>query len=190
MSRAPDPAHLRPLRLLALDVDGVLTRGEITWGEAADGSLFEAKSFSARDGLGLGLARAAGLEVAWVTGRASPVVTRRAEELGVTHVLQGARDKGAVLTALLDRLGLTREATLYAGDDLNDLPAFAVAGVTVAVADAADRLRSAAHWVTAAPGGGGAVREVVDAVLAAQGRTETAEAAFLARLRGEQRPLQ
>jgi 3-deoxy-D-manno-octulosonate 8-phosphate phosphatase (KDO 8-P phosphatase) len=186
----PPLALLPPLRLLAMDVDGVLTDGSIAWGETAGGELLELKAFSARDGLGLSLARAAGLEVAWITGRASALTAHRAAELGVGHLRQGSRDKRVVLGRLRKELGLAREQVLYLGDDLNDLPAFAEAGVCVAVADAVAEVRGAAGWVTTAQGGRGAVREVVDAVLRAQGRYDAAVAAFLDRLRAEQRPMQ
>lgn len=162
-----------------MDVDGVLTDGSITWGVDASGALLELKTFNARDGLGLSLARAAGLHVAWITGRASPIVERRAAELKVQEVRQGARDKRRTLAELAQRLGLAREEILYIGDDLNDLPAFDVAGVTVAPADAAPAVRERARWVTEAPGGHGAVREVVDLLLRAQGRYEEAAAQFL-----------
>jgi 3-deoxy-D-manno-octulosonate 8-phosphate phosphatase (KDO 8-P phosphatase) len=175
-----------PLRLLAMDVDGVLTDGRITWGVSMDGALHEMKSFDVKDGLGISLALAAGLQIAWITGRQSPLVERRAQELGVTHLCQGARDKRAVLGVLIQRLGLSSEQVLYIGDDLNDLPAFAAAGTRVAVADAVDALKSAADWVTAAAGGRGAVREVIDGVLSAQGLAEEAVRLFLERLEGEQ----
>ena len=170
-----------------MDVDGVLTDGRITWGYSADGTLSEAKSFDVKDGLGISLALAAGLQIAWITGRQSPLVARRAEELKVTHLCQGARDKRAVLNELAARLSLQPEQILYVGDDLNDLPAFTVAGVKVAVADAVAEFRAAADWVTTAPGGQGAVREVIDAVLSAQGLKESATRSFLIRLTEEQR---
>lgn len=179
--------RLIPLRLLAMDIDGVLTDGRITWAISADGTLIEAKSFDVKDGLGISFALASGLQVAWITGRRSPLVARRAEELKVTHLCQGARDKQAVLTGLTARLGLATEQVLYLGDDLNDLPAFRAAGVKVAVADAAQEVRAAADWVTDLPGGKGAVREVIDAVLAAQERREEAVRIFLDQLSLEQR---
>lgn len=178
--------RLMPLRLLAMDVDGVLTDGRITWAVSSDGTLTESKSFDVKDGLGISLALAAGLEVAWITGRKSPLVARRAEELRVTHLCQGARDKRAVLASLTERLGMRQEQVLYIGDDLNDLPAFAAAGVKVAVADAVPEVQDAADWVTTAAGGHGAVREVIDAVLSAQGVREAAVRGFLDRLHSEQ----
>jgi 3-deoxy-D-manno-octulosonate 8-phosphate phosphatase (KDO 8-P phosphatase) len=187
MQNTPLTERLRAICLLAMDVDGVLTDGSIGWASDATGSLTELKSFHVKDGLGISLALAAGFQVAWITGRVSPIVHRRAEELGVREVIQRARDKRASLQELLHRLGLRPEQALYVGDDLNDLPAFDAVGVRVAVADASELVRARADWVTAAPGGKGAVREVVEGVLATQARLDEAVAAFLARLREEQR---
>src|SRR5687768_6105079 len=109
MSAPQSVERLMPLRLLAMDVDGILTDGRITWAFSADGTLTESKSFDVKDGLGISLALAAGIEVAWITGRKSPLVARRAEELKVTHLCQGARDKGAVLETLAKRLGMVSD---------------------------------------------------------------------------------
>lgn len=179
MSNARLEDRLRRIRLLAMDVDGVLTEGRISWGADADGRLFEIKTFNVRDGLGLGLARAAGLQIAWITGRTSPVVEQRAAELGVQELCQWARDKRTALEGVSMRLGFAREEVLYVGDDLNDLPAFEVAGVRVAVADAAALVREQADWVTETPGGRGAVREVVERVLRAQDCFGTAVSGFM-----------
>lgn len=174
-----------------MDVDGVLTDGGIGWSAGTAGALVESKSFHVRDGLGISMALTVGLEVAWITGRRSAIVEKRAQELGVREIHQGSRDKRTVLGALIERLGLSQEQVLYLGDDLNDLPAFDAAGVRVTVPEAGPEVLSQAHWVTTAGGGRGAVREVVEAVLKAQGRWEGAVEAFLARLREEQtRPLQ
>lgn len=177
---------LQPVRVLAMDVDGVLTDGRILWGADSDGDLLELKAFDVRDGLGLGMAQTVGLQVAWITGRTSAIVRKRAEELGVREVHQRSRDKRAVLTGIMERLGLPREAVLYIGDDLNDLPAFDAAGVRVTVPGAPAEVVEQSDWVTQAPGGRGAVREVVETLLKAQGRWEEAVQAFLARLREEQ----
>ncbi len=177
--------RLRSIRLLAMDVDGVLTTGGIGLAEGPGGEPLELKTFHVRDGLGLSLARAVGLEVAWITGRVSRIVERRAAELKVAHLVQWARNKRTALTETMTAAGVGADETLYLGDDLNDLPAFAVAGVRVAVADADEQVRQQADWVTRQPGGRGAVREVVEAVLRAQGRYEEAVTAFLERLEGE-----
>jgi 3-deoxy-D-manno-octulosonate 8-phosphate phosphatase (KDO 8-P phosphatase) len=169
-----------------MDVDGVLTDGTLLLGSTASGEAVELKGFNVKDGLALGLVRAAGLEIAWITGRVSAVVARRAAELGVREVCQWARNKRQALAELTARLGLTREQVLYIGDDLNDVPAFEAAGVTVCVSDAPAYIRVHADWVTTRPGGHGAVREVVEQVLQAQNRWDEAVAGFLARLRAEQ----
>ncbi|MCC2667567.1 MAG: hydrolase family protein [Armatimonadetes bacterium] len=177
---------LKGIRLLAMDVDGVLTDGTLLLGATASGEPVELKGFHVRDGLALGLVRSAGIEIAWITGRTSLVVERRAAELGITHVIQWARNKQQALSDLACRLGVAREEILYIGDDLNDVPAFAAAGVVVTVADAPAAIRERADWVTTLPGGHGAVREVVEALLHAQGKWDLAVEAFLARLREEQ----
>jgi 3-deoxy-D-manno-octulosonate 8-phosphate phosphatase (KDO 8-P phosphatase) len=187
---APKPPReelLLPIRMVAMDVDGVLTDGVITWSARARGSeLIETKAFHARDGLGISVARAAGLRVAWITGRSSPVVERRAAELGVTDLHQGARNKRVAIDDLMRRHNLSREQAAFVGDDLNDVPALQQVGLRVAVADAAADVACEADWVTAHPGGHGAVREVLEAILRAQGRWEAAVAEYWRRLEQEQ----
>lgn len=180
---APPPdlrARLQAVRLLVFDVDGVLTDGRLLLSATE-----EAKAFHVRDGLALVLAQQAGLTVAWLSGRASPAVARRARELGIPDdlVIASARNKGPALQSLMRRLELPAEAVAFMGDDLNDLPAFDEAGVRVAVADAAPELKARAHLVTTAAGGHGAVRELVERVLHAQGRWDAAVAAYLNALR-------
>ncbi len=169
MRRPKDLAGLRralaAIRFLAFDVDGVLTDGGILVGP--DGG--EWKRFDVRDGLGLVAARKAGLKVAFVSGRRSPAVAARARELGIDADRQGVKDKAAEMRALRAHFGLERPQTLFLGDDVVDLPAFDEAGVSVAVGDAHPRVRAAADGVTRAPGGRGAAREVVEAVLRARG---------------------
>ena len=157
---------LAGIRLLASDVDGVLTPGTIL----LDAEGKRLALFSARDGMGVTLALHAGLEVALVSGADAPAVRARAAELGIRHLCAGVSDKGAALAQLCVRTGVEPAAVLFLGDDLNDLPAFRAVGVRVAVADAAPELRAHADWVTCHRGGAGAFREVVDAVLRAQGR--------------------
>jgi 3-deoxy-D-manno-octulosonate 8-phosphate phosphatase (KDO 8-P phosphatase) len=172
--RAAFAARLKAIRLLVCDVDGVLTDGGM-W-LTSDGR--EAKRFSAHDGLGLSLARAAGLTTAFLTARRSPVVARRARECGVPLVLQGRRDKGPALAELCRRAAVPTAATAYVGDDLVDLPALRLAGLAVAVANAVPEVKRAADFVTAACGGHGAVREVIEHLLKAQGRWTQAVARF------------
>lgn len=182
----PSREALLPIRLLVMDVDGVLTDGALTWAHGAQGEpALELKRFDVRDGLGIAVAEGAGLEVAWVTGRRSTIVEARARELRVRELHQGARCKRRVLRALLAARDLPASAVAYIGDDLNDLPAFEVAGLRIAVAGAAPELVAAAGWVTDRPGGAGAVREVIETLLHAQERWEAAVNAYLARLEAE-----
>ncbi len=152
------------VRLVIFDVDGVLTDGRLYF--LPDGR--ELKVFHVRDGLGIRRLQAAGIEVAVISGRDSPLVVRRMHDLGVTRVYQGHDDKLATFRALLDELGLSAAETAYVGDDVIDLPVMAVAGLAVAVADAHPEVRAAAHRVTALPGGRGAAREVCDLILEAR----------------------
>ena len=157
--------RLARVRLLAFDVDGVLTDGGIL--VAPDGG--ESKWFHVRDGLGIVAALRAGLLVAFVSGRTSEAVAARARELGVAACRQGVRDKAAEVRALRAELGVSREEVLFLGDDLVDLPAYTESGVAAAVADAHPRALAAADLVCAARGGRGAAREVIEAVLLARG---------------------
>lgn len=156
-------ALLRRIQLVILDVDGVLTDGGIYL--AADGT--ELKRFDVKDGFGIAQWRRAGGRVAFLTGRRGTVVEHRARELGVDCVKQGSKDKGTDARGVCSELGVEASRTLVVGDDLPDLAAFGVCGVAVAVADAAEQVRTAAHGVTSARGGHGAVREVLDVLLAA-----------------------
>jgi 3-deoxy-D-manno-octulosonate 8-phosphate phosphatase (KDO 8-P phosphatase) len=155
--------------LLVLDVDGVLTDGGIVMDDAGN----ELKRFHVRDGHGIKLVQRRGIPVAVITGRRSGVVEQRAAELGIEHVYQGAEDKRAAMRDLLARLDLAPEAVAMVGDDVVDLPLLARAGLAVTVADGHPAVRERAHWVTASGGGRGAVREVCDRLLRAQGH-ETA----------------
>ena len=156
------------IRLVAFDVDGVLTDGSILFGD--DGT--EHKSFQAQDGLGLVMLQDQGISVAIVSSRTSGVVTRRMSELGITHVLQGVKDKRLALDGLLRELALEPEDMAFVGDDLVDLPALALAGLAIAVANARPQVIARADWTTAAAGGHGAAREVCDMLLEANGRLD------------------
>jgi 3-deoxy-D-manno-octulosonate 8-phosphate phosphatase (KDO 8-P phosphatase) len=157
-----------------MDVDGTLTDGAITYAE--DGT--EWKSFHSKDGLGIKLLAMAGIEAAIVTGRSSAVVARRAKELGIREVVQGAGDKVAAVRRLRERLGVPATAVAYAGDDLSDLPAMRAAAFSAAPADAAPEVRGAATFVSRLGGGRGAVREAIEALLRREGRWERVLAAF------------
>jgi 3-deoxy-D-manno-octulosonate 8-phosphate phosphatase (KDO 8-P phosphatase) len=160
----------RPVEMLVLDVDGVLTAGGIVQGMAEGGALLELKEFHVRDGLGLRLWREAGKRTALLSGRAVAVVERRAAELGVVEVLQGVGDKGKAIQELVLRHALSAEQTAYVGDDLIDVPALLRSGLAVAVADACPDALRAAHHVTLRPGGRGAVREIIELILRCQGK--------------------
>jgi 3-deoxy-D-manno-octulosonate 8-phosphate phosphatase (KDO 8-P phosphatase) len=152
--------------LMVLDVDGVLTDGRLYFG--ADGESL--KVFDVRDGLGIKLLKEAGIEVAILSSRRSPIVERRARELGIERVIQGASNKGEHFAALAATTGMAPEQCGYIGDDWPDLAVMAQVGFAVAVADAAPEVRQAAHWTTAAPGGRGAVRELAEFILRSQNR--------------------
>lgn len=150
------------IRLLVLDVDGVLTDGRLHYD--SDGR--ESKSFHVRDGYGLQQVMAAGVAVAVISGRRSTAAAARLAELQVPHVFLGRNDKGSVLDELLAGLGIPIEAVACVGDDVIDLAIMAPAGLGITVADAHPDVLRAADWVTAAGGGRGAVREVCDLLLA------------------------
>ena len=162
------------IKLLVLDVDGVLTDGRIILNDHGE----EIKRFHARDGVGLSLLMAAGIDVAIITGRISGVVQHRARELGITEIHQGVKDKAAIFSNLLQRKGLDKAEVCVIGDDLPDLPMFHLAGLAVAVADAALEVREAATVVTKRRGGIGAVREVCELILKTQGKWENALSSF------------
>ena len=168
-------ARARKIRLLVMDVDGVLTDGRMVLSDKGD----ELKMFHTHDGIGLALAHRAGLETALVTGETSPIAKARGEKLGVGTVVLGARRKGDVVDALLAEHGMSPDALAYIGDDLLDLPALQRAGLAVTVADAVADVKAVAHVVTKAPGGHGAVRECVELLLRAQGVWDTVYRAFV-----------
>ncbi|QFU02289.1 3-deoxy-D-manno-octulosonate 8-phosphate phosphatase KdsC [Halomonas sp. THAF5a] len=176
MSLAPPQPHrplddgplvdrLRHVRLLAMDVDGVLTDGRLYF--QADG--LEVKAFHTLDGHGIKLVQRAGIAVALITGRDSPMVSQRAAALGIQHVFQGAEKKLVVLRELCARLGLALEQVAYCGDDMPDVAAIRRAGVGISVPGAPAYIRDQADWITEAAGGHGAVREICDTLLQAQG---------------------
>lgn len=159
------------VRLLVLDVDGVLTDGRLYYGVRGE----MLKVFHVRDGLGVKLLRAAGVTVAVISGRRSGMTGRRCRELGIRHVFQGVEDKLATFHRLRERLGLASDACACVGDDLPDIPLMREVGLAFAVADAHPQARTAAQIVTRFPGGKGAVREVCDYLLEARGRAAAAK---------------
>lgn len=171
-----DPAlRARRVRLLVLDVDGVLTDGRLYFTAGGE----EIKAFHVRDGHGIKLLAATGVEVAIITARSSAVVERRAAELGIRHLHQGADDKLKVLDRMLGDLGLPAEAAAYMGDDVVDLPAMRRCGLALTVPDAPPIVKRHAHRVTRAAGGAGAVREACEFIMAAQGSLDPQLAGYL-----------
>ncbi len=155
----------RLVRLAIFDVDGVMTDGTLYIG--AQGEAF--KAFNILDGHGVKMLQAAGIATAIISGRSSEAVTRRAAELGIAHVVQGSADKVAAFEALRTRLGVDATACAFVGDDLPDLDVMRRCGLAVAVDNAVQAVKEAAHYVTRARGGGGAVREFCEMVLRARG---------------------
>ena len=158
----------RRVKLIAFDVDGVLTDGRITY--TSDGA--EIKSFHVRDGHAMKMALRAGLDMAIITGRSSPMVETRASELGISRVYQFAKDKVKALEALVSDSGVSPSEMAYLGDDVVDLPVILRVGLGCAVADAPPEVTSRAALVTEAEGGCGAARELIVFILMAQGKWE------------------
>jgi 3-deoxy-D-manno-octulosonate 8-phosphate phosphatase (KDO 8-P phosphatase) len=158
------PATLSAIRLLVLDVDGVLTDGQLRYGPRGESE----KLFHVRDGYGIRRVLDAGIRVAVISGRDSAAVSRRCKELGIQHVYQGIEDKASVLRELLGTLGFQSRQCACVGDDEPDVPLLRQAGLAVAVADAHPSAISIAHRRTRLPGGRGAVREVCDWLLQAR----------------------
>ena len=163
------------IELVLSDVDGVLTDGRVV----LDNQGIESKCFHIRDGMGIALWQKAGYRFGMVSLRSSQVVKVRAAELGVEIVRQGAGDKLAAAREILEQLGLGRKQLCYVGDDLPDLPVLRAAGLGVAVADAAPELRQIADYVTTAPGGAGAVREIIEMILKTQRRWDDVIQAYV-----------
>jgi len=169
---AIDPAlreRAEKIRLLVLDVDGVLTDGRLYFDNAGK----EMKAFNTRDGLGMKALQRCGIEVAVITGRKSEIVSQRMAQLDIRHVYQGRVDKLNAFTHLLEATGLDAEQVCFAGDDWIDLPVLLRVGLAISVADADAHVKKHVHWVTQRNGGEGAVREICNLILAAQGKDKT-----------------
>ena len=176
--------RLSQIQMIVCDVDGTLTDGKITY----DSNCIESKSFHAHDGFGIALAHQCGISVAFMTGRTSPVVQTRAKELGVLHVLQGIKNKADGLARLSDLMHIPFGQMAMIGDDWNDLPAMQLAGLSFAVGDAVEEVRTLADVVVTRTGGNGAVREAIMMIIAAQkGRQSTLDA-YLASAKSQVHP--
>jgi 3-deoxy-D-manno-octulosonate 8-phosphate phosphatase (KDO 8-P phosphatase) len=163
-------ARARRIKLLLLDCDGVLTDGGLYYTFDGKHVLEGAKVFHIHDGLGLKLAREAGLKVGIISGRISPALIARARDLQIDRLHQGIDDKLSVYQQIKIDEGVTDEEIAYAGDDLPDLPVMRLVGLAIAVADAVEEVRERAHFVTNKAGGRGAAREIVELLLKAQDR--------------------
>ncbi len=167
-------ARARDVKMLIFDVDGVLTDGTLFYGD--DGQ--EYKAFNSRDGHGIKMLRAAGVEAAIITGRTSSVVLHRARNLGIHRIFQGADDKLDVYERLLAETGLEARETAYMGDDVVDLPVLRRCGFAVTVPGAPELVSSQAHYVTRALPGHGAAREACELIMRAQGSWEAQMALY------------
>jgi 3-deoxy-D-manno-octulosonate 8-phosphate phosphatase (KDO 8-P phosphatase) len=180
MSEKPLPSasvldRARKIRLFLMDVDGTLTDGGVCLMSLPnDGGVAEMKVFNAQDGAGLHLGHIMGLKTGFITGRKSPAVSQRAQELKVDFVYLGQAKKTAAFEECMQKAGVSEEEVAYLGDDLPDMPLARRAGLAVAVANAAPELKAICHYVTYARGGDGAAREVIELILKAQGRWEEA----------------
>ena len=168
-------AAAQKIKLVVLDVDGVLTSGQIIFGR--EGELM--KMFHAQDGLGITLAHKADIHIAIITGRESPMVQLRGAELNIKDIYQGSMNKTQALAELMAKYDVTLEQVAYVGDDLNDLPVLIRVGLPCAVANAAPEVKQYAQLVTNQAGGNGAVREVIEYILKAQGKWENIIKAYL-----------
>lgn len=157
--------RLKKIKLLILDVDGVLTDGSIIYNDKGE----ETKIFNVKDGLGIRLLMEAGIKVYIVTGRSSNALKHRCKNLGIDHIFEGIKDKAATLDLIFEQTNLTAEETAFIGDDLLDLSIMKLVGTPIAVADAHESVIKKASIVTSANGGKGAVREISEKILKAQG---------------------
>jgi 3-deoxy-D-manno-octulosonate 8-phosphate phosphatase (KDO 8-P phosphatase) len=159
----------KQIQVLLMDVDGTMTTGDVTLLSQPDGSALEIKTFDAHDGQALTLAHTAGLRTGCITGRESPALARRANEMKIEFVYQKQPTKTAAFEEILQKAGVTESQVAFIGDDLPDLPVLRRAGLAVAVGDAVLEVKLAAHYVTKAHAGRGAIREVVELILKSKG---------------------
>ena len=180
------------IKLLLFDVDGVLTDGKLFFLPSAPGalqgsntsSMLEFKGFHAHDGVAISLARHAGIKTGLITRRASETVAIRARDLKLDYVYQGNMDKGTAFAEIIQKEGISASEAAFVGDDVIDLPAMRLAGLSIAVANARSEVKEEAHYVTPHAGGDGAVRDAIEYILKAQGRLEKIVALYI----GSHRP--
>ena len=164
------------IKLVIFDVDGVLTDGSLFLSD--DGQ--EYKAFNSKDGFGMRLMQDAGIDIGIITGRESTLVKLRMQELGITQIMQGRREKGPALDEMMEITGLTLDEIAYVGDDVVDLPIMCRVGLSIAVQDARPEVKKHAHWITESPGGRGAGRDVCELILEAHGKWDDIVKRYLA----------
>ncbi|AEP36032.1 KdsC family phosphatase [Taylorella asinigenitalis] len=167
LSHVPPSVRLKALeiKLVAFDVDGVLTDGALYLGP--DGEVM--KRFHTQDGGGINRLKEHGFKVVWITGRGGPIVEKRASELGIHALYQNARDKYQIMLSILEEYKLSLKEVAYMGDDILDYPLLKTVGLSASVPHAPEYIKEAAHWISTKDGGHGAAREFIDIILAAQG---------------------
>lgn len=168
--------RILPIRLIAFDVDGILTDGGLYLSDSGE----EFKRFNSQDGHGLKMLKASGVELAIITGRTSRCVEMRAQNLGITHLYQGVEKKWDAMQDLLGKLGLAPEAAGFMGDDVVDLPVMRRVGLALTVPNAPDAVHDHAHYITKREAGHGAVREACEIIMSAQGTLSAQLAPYLA----------
>lgn len=164
------------IKLVIFDVDGVLTDGSLFLSD--DGQ--EYKAFNSKDGFGMRLLQDSGIDIGIITGRESTLVRLRMEELGITQIMQGRREKGPALDEMMEKNGLTLDEIAYVGDDVVDLPIMSRVGLSIAVQDARPVVKKHAHWITESVGGRGAGRDVCELILEAHGKWDDIIKRYLA----------
>ena len=179
MSSLTAEDRARRIRVLLYDVDGVLTNGDITLIPDGNGEGTEVKAFSAHDGMGISIARLAGLKIGFVTKRRSAVVALRARDLKIDHVYQGQSHKLDAIKQIMQDEHCTLDEIAYVGDDIIDLPVLRVTGLAIATANARAQVKAVAHYITPLPGGQGAGRDAIDFILSAKGVLESTIEAYL-----------
>lgn len=168
-------ARAAQIKLVLFDVDGVLTDGGLFYGDGGE----EYKAFYSRDGLGMKILKASGVDLGIITGRTSKLVEHRARNLGIEHLYQGCEEKFSTYDQLSRKLGLSPEAVAFVGDDIVDLPIMLKVGLAIAVQDGHYLAKRHAHWVTPSGGGRGAAREVCELLMVAQGTYRAQMQVFL-----------
>ena len=178
----------KKVKLLLMDVDGILNDGRVYYVPFPKGEIKIAKFFNVRDGLGINLLRAVGIKIGVITGRSDEVVLKRCQDLKCAFIKMGVKNKLAALEEALKTFNLTAEEVCYIGDDWNDFPVLKAVGVSATVADAPEEIKEVVDYITTKKGGDGAVRELIEVILKCQNRFEEAVSIFLQKLEKGEKP--